>query len=101
MSSTSTLVQDRLNELLAAREYPKTCCPSEVPRSFSRQELQQLGATGWRDLMPAVREIAFEMRDRGEVEIMQRGEALDPGVGLEQVQGPIRVRKVQDANILA
>ena len=37
------------------------------------------------------------MRGRGEVEVLQRGEALEGelGEGLEGVVGPIRIRKVE------
>ncbi len=87
------ILQQHLNRLLATREYPKTICPSEVPRALAAAELAQLGASSWRELMPDVRKLAWQMRDRGEVEILQRGEALGDDVGLEDVTGPIRLRK--------
>lgn len=37
------------------------------------------------------------MRDAGEVEIMQKGEVLGREVGLEDVKGPIRVRKKMES----
>jgi len=43
--------------------------------------------------MPDVRKLVWQMGDRGEVEILQRGEVLGDSVGLEDVKGPIRVRK--------
>jgi len=43
--------------------------------------------------MPDVRKLVWEMRDRGEVEILQYGEALGDHVALEDVKGPIRVRR--------
>lgn len=52
-----------------------------------------MGASNWSELMPDVRKLVWEMRDRGEVEIMQHGEALGDHVGLEDVKGAIRVRK--------
>jgi len=84
-----------LTRLLGARAYPKTICPSEVARALSASELQALDASEWRDVMPAIREAVWEMRDRGEVEIMQRGEVVGSEVGLEDVKGPIRVRLVR------
>ena len=88
------LLQTRLGKLLAAREPPKTICPSEVPRSLSKSELDALNAAQWRDLMPAVRRLLWEMRDRGEVEILQKGAVLPPDVGLDEVKGPIRARRI-------
>jgi hypothetical protein len=45
--------------------------------------------------MPAIRDIVWEMRERGEVEILQRGDVLGLDVGVEDVRGPVRVRRVQ------
>jgi hypothetical protein len=49
----------------------------------------------WRDVMPAVRALAWSSRERGECEILQRGEVLDGSVGVEDVKGPIRIRRVE------
>lgn len=84
-----------LTRLLNTRTYPKTICPSEVARALSASELQVLDAREWRDVMPAIREIVWEMRDRGEVEIMQKGEVLGSEIGLEDVRGPIRLRSIR------
>lgn len=96
-SSTSQnsdqVLQQHLNHKLETRAYPKTICPSEVPRALVAGELAEMGASNWRELMPDVRKLVWEMRDRGEVEILQHGEALGNHVGLEDVKGPIRVRR--------
>jgi hypothetical protein len=43
-----------------------------------------------------IRNVVDEMRDRGEVEVLQKGAVLtgDLGEGLTDVKGPIRVRRV-------
>ena len=87
------VLQQHLDRLLESRTYPKTICPSEVPRALAAGELEEMGASSWRELMPDVRRLLWQMRDRGEVEIMQHGEALGAHVGVEDVKGPIRVRK--------
>ncbi len=81
-----------LKRLLDSREYPKTICPSEVARAMPAETLDSAGASDWRDLMPAIRALVWEMRDRSEVDIMQRGEVLGHDVGIDDVKGPIRVR---------
>jgi hypothetical protein len=82
------------NRLLGARDFPKTICPSEVARALSREELQTLGASEWRDTMDDVRQVVWEKREAGEVEVMQKGEVVDVE-SLEDIRGPIRVRNVK------
>lgn len=91
---TQTLVEAKLDDFLTAREPPKTFCPSEVARGLSRPQLLTLGYETWRDAMPAVRELAWEKRCSGELEILQRGEILDDSVkSLDDIRGPIRLRR--------
>ncbi|KAJ9603918.1 hypothetical protein H2200_011440 [Cladophialophora chaetospira] len=90
MSPPPPLLTERLNQMLSKRDYPKTICPSEVARSMSTSELRTLGIDTWRDLMPQLRNMAFEARDRGEVEVLQRGEVVS--IEIENVRGPIRIR---------
>ena len=89
---TNEILKYHLDLLLSSRQYPKTICPSEVPRSLSALELHNCGASHWRDLMPDIRQILWEMRDRGEVEILQGGSPLSDEVSVEDVKGPIRAR---------
>ncbi|PVH98293.1 hypothetical protein DM02DRAFT_467364, partial [Periconia macrospinosa] len=79
--------------LLQSRAFPKTICPSEVARSLSNRDLSELGCATWRDAMDDVRGLVWEMRARGEVEVLQRGEVLDEVTELYEVKGPIRVRR--------
>jgi hypothetical protein len=82
------------NRLLGARDFPKTICPSEVARAMSREELQTLGASEWRDTMDDVRQVVWEKRQAGEVEVMQKGEVVAVE-SLADIRGPIRVRNVK------
>jgi len=88
-------LSDSFQRHLSARAYPKTLCPSEIARSLSTAELQQLGVSTWRDLMPRLRQMAFEARDAGDVDILQRGEVVSPDYGIDQVRGIIRIRKTR------
>lgn len=87
------ILQDKLDTLLKQREFPKTICPSEAPRSLSSAELKSLGVTEWRELMPKVRSILWKMREQDLVEILQKGEPVPMEVGPEEVRGPIRARR--------
>jgi len=59
----------------------KTICPSDAARAVGGQQ--------WRDLMDDARTEARALARRGEVEISQRGEVLDPDA---QWRGPVRIR---------
>ena len=87
------IIRRHLDQLLAAREPPKTICPSEAARALSASELEDLGMSHWRDAMPAVREILWAMRDAGQVDILQKGEVLSPDKTPESIKGPIRARR--------
>lgn len=43
--------------------------------------------------MDIVRQVMWEKREAGEVEVLQKGEVVDVQ-SLEDIRGPIRVRKV-------
>lgn len=85
-----------LDRLLASRAYPKTICPSEVARALSASELAAAHLSSWRDAMPEIRRIVADKRARGEVQVLQKGEVVEGELGdaLEQVVGPVRVRKI-------
>ena len=91
------ILMPHVDRLLSSRDYPKTICPSEVARALTAAELKCCDATDWRSLMPSVREILWSMREKGEVEILQKGAPLPQGIELGEVKGPIRARKVSSA----
>ena len=94
-SPRQEILLPHINHLLSSRDHPKTICPSEVPRALTTTELQTLGASSWRELMPEVREMIWEMRKGGKVEILQKGSVIPDGIKLEDIRGPIRARKVR------
>eukprot|EP01113_Clastostelium_recurvatum_P016979 TRINITY_DN19889_c0_g1_i1.p2 TRINITY_DN19889_c0_g1~~TRINITY_DN19889_c0_g1_i1.p2 ORF type:complete len:110 (-),score=7.09 TRINITY_DN19889_c0_g1_i1:1-330(-) len=92
MSTSDPVLVAHLHRLLVSRPYPKTICPSEAPRAMSGADLRASGAREWRELMPPAREVLFEMRERGEVDIMQGGEVIADDVAASDIKGPIRAR---------
>jgi hypothetical protein len=68
-------------DLARQRAPDKTICPSDAARA--------VGGDDWRDLMDDARHAARDLARRGEVEITQRGEVLDPDATW---RGPIRIR---------
>jgi hypothetical protein len=67
--------------LLAQRDEGRTICPSEAARALG-------GDDGFRPLMPLVRDAATHLVRRGELEVTQSGDAVDPS----EARGPIRLR---------
>ena len=88
------MIKIHLERLLSSREPPKTICPSEAARAVSTAELEEAGASSWRDLMSDARACLWAMRDAGEVEILQKGAVLPSDLKLEDIRGPIRARRI-------
>lgn len=79
-NSVDANLDQALKSLLAERGVSKTVCPSEVARA--------VGGEGWRDLMEPARAAARRSVARGEAEITQHGQVVDPSTA----KGPIRIR---------
>ena len=93
-SSVSQLLKAHLQRLLSTRAYPKTICPSEAPRALSSSELESIGVSEWRELMPEARRILWNMRAKKEVELLQKGQLISEEIAdVEDVKGPLRARR--------
>ena len=68
--------------LLAQRARSATICPSDAARLVGDDD-------SWRDLMEPARRAARRLVERGEVEITQGGQVVDPSTA----KGPIRIRR--------
>lgn len=86
-------VRAHLDQILDKRAHPKTMCPSEAARALTQEELEESGAAEWRELMGPLRELAFELRDSGEIEILQKGNILPIDQTCDKTTGPIRLRR--------
>ncbi|KAL8894315.1 MAG: hypothetical protein Q9192_004423 [Flavoplaca navasiana] len=93
-SETTQILRRGLSGKLQSRQFPKTICPSEIPRALSKSDLASVGLSDWRQLMPQVRSMLFDMRAKGEVEILQKGKVISTSTTLDDVHGPIRARLV-------
>jgi uncharacterized protein DUF4385/uncharacterized protein DUF3253 len=74
-----SLIERMIVKLLEGRR-PNTACPSEVAREIDREH--------WRQYMEPVRAAAARLAGRGRIDVVQRGEKVDP----KSVRGPIRLR---------
>jgi hypothetical protein len=66
---------------LARHRAPRTTCPSDVARA--------VGGRAWRGDMDLVRAVVRTLASDGQVEVLQRGEPIDP---TGEWRGPVRVR---------
>lgn len=80
LGGPAAALERRILDMLAARARDATMCPSEVARAE--------GGASWRESMEPVREAARRLVVRGQVEILQGGQVVDPSTA----KGPIRLR---------
>ncbi|WP_144763072.1 DUF3253 domain-containing protein [Curtobacterium sp. 9128] len=81
LDHTDLELERTIDELLDARALTSSICPSDAARAIGGEE--------WRDLMEPARRAARRMVARGEVEITQGGNVVDPSTA----KGPIRIRR--------
>lgn len=74
-------LRETILKLSRERGPDKTICPSDAARA--------IGGNDWRHLMDDARETARDLARKGDVEITQKGEVLDPNATW---RGPIRIR---------
>ena len=70
-----------MRTLLRARAQGRTICPSDAARA--------VGGESWRGLLPLARDVARALAADGELEVTQRGEAIDAAAPWK---GPVRLR---------
>lgn len=80
--------------MVSKREYPKTCCPSEVARALSATDLENIGCADWGEAVQPIRQAAWQMRSEGLLDVTQKGEPVQAET-LEDIKGPIRLRAVK------
>lgn len=77
----SQRLESSIRALAQHRGPHSSVCPSDAARA--------VGSSGWRELMDDARAAARRLARSGDVEITQRGKAVDPG---GDWSGPIRIR---------
>lgn len=79
-SSVDTALERAILDVLAARARGASICPSEAARRVAPDD--------WRPLMERTRSAARRLVASGELEMIQRGQAVDPSTA----RGPVRLR---------
>jgi len=79
--AAATRLRAAILALARHRGPDSSICPSDASRA--------VGGEDWRELNAKSRSIAVDLARAGEVEITQRGDAVDPD---QPLRGPIRIR---------
>ncbi len=80
-AAAATRLRAAILALARHRGPDSSICPSDASRA--------VGGENWRELNAKSRSIAVDLARAGEVEITQRGHAVDPD---QPLRGPIRIR---------
>lgn len=77
-------IRDEILRLLLTLKPGESICPTDAARAFGPR---------WREMMPAVREVAVDMVRDGSIEITQNGEPVDVEErDIASIKGPLRLR---------
>ena len=93
-ASHDPVFRNHFNLLPDQTDPPASFKASSVAALLSDPELFALGYTRGEDAMPAIIELAFELRAFGDLEIIKKGKVLGEDVGPEDIEGGIRIRRV-------
>ncbi|KAG8625308.1 hypothetical protein KVT40_007059 [Elsinoe batatas] len=69
---------------------------SQVARALSSSELHDLGLTDWRKAMAPIRELAWTLRDKEQLEVLQKRHCLGPQHTIIRHQRTNQIKKVTD-----
>jgi len=78
---------------LESCEPPNTFRASEVAQNLSPAELKNLGYEKWEEALEGVKELAWELRELGDCEIIKKGRLVPEDVSAYEVEGSVRIRR--------
>lgn len=93
-AASNEAVKNAFVQMLDQTEPPAVFKPSEVALQLNDEQLAELGYEKWEEVLPAVYELAFEMREFGDCEILRKGQVLPESATIADLDGPIRIRRV-------
>jgi hypothetical protein len=80
-------------ELLDRVDPPDSFKPRDVVEALTDKQLKELGYKTQEEAIPAVYELAFEMREFGDCDLLRKGQVIPDEVQLRDLDGPIRIRR--------
>ena len=89
----SETILQRFHQFLDHTDPPASFKASQVAQELSYNELRALGYENWKEALPAVVELAFELRETGDCELLKGGQVLGDDVEVYDVGTAIRIRR--------
>lgn len=89
-------IRSHFSTLLDNTEPPDSFKISEVAQMLSPSELAALGYETWREAIPGIIELAFELREFDDLDIIVKGRLAPDDATAEEVrgmEGPVRIRR--------
>ena len=90
------IVRAKFDHFMANTDPPATFRAQHVAEEIEYNELLKLGYERWQDVMPAVIELAFEMRAMGNCDLIKQGKVLGEDVSAYDIEGGLRIRRRDD-----
>ena len=87
-------LRNRFIHFLDHTDPPASFRAAQVAQELKTAELQSMGYETWTDVLPAVVELAFELREAGYCEILKGGKVLGEDVASYEIEGSVRIRRV-------
>lgn len=86
-------IKERFEQFLARTDPPASFKASELAQDIRLPELAAMGYKIWQEAVPAVIELAFEMRETGDCELIKGGKVLGDDVSFLDVGNAVRIRR--------
>lgn len=83
-------IRSTILELIGHLKAESTICPSQVPRKL--HDMSPKKYPDWRQMMPHVRQVVWDLVKDGQAEVTQRGEVRSWDMR-NNLKGPLRVRR--------
>ena len=87
-------LRNRFVHFLDHTDPPASFRAAHVAQELTYEELRLMGYETWEDILPAVVELAFELREAGYCEILKGGKVLGDDIGPLDIEGSVRIRRV-------
>lgn len=84
----------RFEHFLEITNPPSTFKASQVAQELSLDELRSMGYETWEELLPAVVELALELREAGFCQVFKQGNILPEGTQGFEIEGSVRIGRV-------
>lgn len=86
-------IKTHLTTLLDTTDPPASFKAADVAAMLTPKELFELGFEYAEEAIPAIKELAFELREFGDCEILKKGKVLGPDIEAYEVEGGVRIRR--------